>query len=254
MSPAVRYLVILAATAVIAGVAGTVLAGIVFDPPEFVSSVGAEAVPVTVPDVIGMTRQEARTAIESSSLVLAGQWSEYGPLETMGTVIRQDPPPGAQTPRGAPVSIFWNTGPLYREFHPDSLVGLTAVEAEERIADWQLYSIGRSWVSHPSSPEGTVLAVSPRQYDSLAVHTPVRLLVSTGWEGVPRLTGMRPTDADSLLSGMGLVLRVSEERETGDVMEQGLILEQALTAGSPFAVGDTIDVVVGTSGSGWGTW
>jgi serine/threonine-protein kinase len=208
---------------------------------------------VTVPDVIGLTRQDAQREIESASLVLAGQWSEYGPMESMGVVIRQDPPPGAMTPRGAPVSIFWNIGPLYRQYYPDSLIGMTAVEAEEKIADWQLYSIGRSWIPHPVFPEGIVVGVCPRQYDSLTVTTPVRLLVSTGWDGIPRFVGLSESTAMEIALDNDIVL-VIEERSTTDIVQEGMVLEQMTPAGSRYSPGDSLVIVVGRSDGEWGTW
>lgn len=253
MRSSLRYGILALSSALLAFLAGILLAPSIFETPRFISSIGAASAPVTVPDVTGFSRQDAQREIESADLVLAGQWSEYGPMESMGTVIRQDPPPGAMTPRGAPVSIFWNIGPLYRQYFPDSLPGLSAVEAEEKIADWQLYSIGRSWAPHPVVPEGIVIAVSPRQYDSLAVTTPVRLLVSTGWEGVPRFVGLSLSSALEAAGNSSLVA-VVEERATGDIQEKGMVMEQSLPTGSHFAPGDSIVLVVGRISDDWGTW
>jgi len=254
LNRAVRFLIIAAGGSLIAFATGALLAPAVFETPRFVSSIGAAAQPVVVPDVVGMTRQDAQREVEGATLVLAGQWSEYGPFETMGLVIRQDPPAGALIPRGSSVSIFWNIGPLYRPFHPDSLLGMTAVEAEEKIADWQLYSIGRSWVPDPRVPEGSVVAVCPRQFDSLMVRVPVRLLVSTGWQGMPMLEGLTLAEAAAVVAVDDLVLAVGEERTVTDVMQDGIILEQLEPAGSDASRGDTVHVVVGRQETGWGTW
>jgi eukaryotic-like serine/threonine-protein kinase len=249
-----RFLIVAGGAAVLAFATGALVAPSVFETPRFVSSIGAASQPVVVPDVIGMTRQDAQREVEEATLVLAGQWSEYGTFETMGLVIRQDPPPGALTPRGSSVSIFWNIGPLYRPFHPDSLIGLTAVEAEEKIADWQLYSIGRSWVPDPTVPEGSVIGVCPRQYDSLMVTVPVRLLVSTGWEGMPRLVGLTYVEAGAIAAMNDLVLTISEERVTSDVLQDGIVLEQLEEPGAASSPGDTIHVVVGRMDTEWGIW
>lgn len=253
MKSFVRYGILAVSAALLAFITGTVLAPSIFRTPRFISSIGAASAPVTVPDVTGLSRQDAQREIESVNLILAGQWSEYGPMETMGSVIRQDPPPGAITPRGAPVSIFWNIGPLYRPYYPDSLLGLYAVEAEEEIADWQLYSIGRSWVPHPLIPEGMVIGVSPRQYDSLSVTTPVRLLVSTGWDGIPRFVGLSATDAREVARNSSLI-PVFEERATGDILQDGFVIEQMVPAGSRYIPGDSIKLVVGKTDTEWGTW
>lgn len=256
MNRAGENLVLLLTGAVMAAVGGLVLAPMVFPTPEFVSSVGAASVPVEVPDVRGLPRQEARRVIESSSLVLGGEWSQYGSLETMGLVVRQDPDPGTVVPRGAPVSIFWNVGPLYRTFHPESLVDKRAVEAEAMIADWQLYSAGRSRIPHPTVPEGYVVSVSPWRSDSISVMTPVRLLVSTGWRGTPRLTGMSVAEAESLLTAGDLVMVVEGDSVVIDPGKHGRVLSQVPLPGDPADEGDTVYVVVGRRGSteDWGNW
>ncbi len=253
MRSVIKFTILAVSAAILAFIAGTVLAPSIFRTPRFISSIGAASAPVTVPNVIGLSRQDAQREIESANLILAGQWSEYGPMETMGSVIRQDPPPGAMTPRGAPVSIFWNIGSLYRPYYPDSLLGLYAVEAEEEIADWQLYSIGRSWIPHPSVPEGMVIGVCPRQYDSLSVTTPVRLLVSTGWDGIPRFVGLSVTVALEIAQNSNLI-PVIEERTTGDILQDGTVIEQMIPAGSRYTPGDSIKLVIGKTNNDWGTW
>jgi serine/threonine-protein kinase len=234
---------------------GIISAPMVFDTPVFISSMGVSAAPVTVPDVLGMTRAEAQRSIEGGSLVLAGQWTEYGEFETMGMVVRQDPPAGTQVPRGAPVNIFWNVGPLFRPFYPDSIVGISAGRAEEKIADWQLYTAGRTRIPHPTIPEGEVIAVAPWFADSISVKRPVRLLVSSGWTGVPVLTGLMVAEADSILTGRRLVMEIIEERAVSDILKEGTILEQFPVSGENYRQGDTISVVTGAvGGGGWGEW
>ena len=250
-----RFLLVAIAAAVLAFIAGSIVSPIVFETPEFLSSIGGATAPVAVPDVVGKSRQDAQRLIESSSLVLAGQWSEYGPFETMGQVIRQDPPSGAQLPRGAPVNIFWNIGPLFRYYQPDSLLGMRATEAEELIADWQLYTAGRSRVPHPVVPEGYVISASPWLAGSLTVSTPVRLLVSTGWSGIPVLTGSTIAEAESLLTAKGLHLLVIENRAVIDPGLEDRIIEQTPNGGESYGSGDTVRVVIGRSmNSEWGEW
>lgn len=255
MNRAAFFVLLLVVGAGLGFLSGTLSAPMVFETPVFLSSMGSSAAPVSVPDVTGLTRAEAQSLIEGGNLVLAGQWSEYGDFETMGLVTRQDPPPGTQVPQGAPVNIFWNVGPLFRAFHPDSLIGLSATDAEEKIADWQLYSAGRTRIPHPSVPEGHVIAVAPRYTDSISVRRPIRLLVSSGWTGIPVFTGLAVAEADSLASSRGLVFVIGEERTITDILKEGTVLEQAPPSGGQCSRGDTVTVVVGrTGGGGWGQW
>ncbi len=248
--------------------AGFVIAPTAFRTPRFVSALGGSSQPVVVPDVASLSRQDARRQIESAGLVLAGEWAEYGPNETAGLVIRQDPAPGAQVPRGSPVSVFWNVGPLFRPYHPGMLPGLTASEAEELIASWQLYTAGRSRVPHASVPEGRVIAVFPPNRDSLSVQVPVRLLVSTGWQGVPLFVGMKLAEAESISVEHEIVLLVESFSFVPDGSRDSLVSFQSVSPGAGFLPGDTVSVRVDRStpaiqatdstGSeppgGWGEW
>lgn len=235
--------------------AGSLAAPSAFRTPVFISSMGYSSAPVAVPDVVGMSRQDARRVIEAGNLLLAGEWSEYGDFETMGLVTRQDPAPGTEVPRGAPVNVFWNVGPLYRPYQPRSLIGLPAGEAEELVADWQLYNGGRTRVPHPNVPEGRVIAVSPMFPESLSVRRTVRLLVSTGWTGLPVLEGFARMEAESLLAARGLFMLVTEERPVQGLEQIGRIIGQSPPGGSDFRTGDTVRVVVGgRADSTWGEW
>lgn len=269
LSTATRAIVLVLAGASMAFAAGALIAPFTFRTPRFVTALGAQAQPVAVPEVVGMSRQDAQRTIEAAGLVAAGQWSEYGPLETMGLVIMQDPAPGTQVPRGSPMNFFWNIGPLFRTYHPEQLVGLPASEAEEKIAEWQLYTSGRSRMPHPVVPEGHVIAVCPVQADSLPVSTTVRLLVSTGWEGVPVFVGMREDHAESVAVEHHLVLLVTDAPASSPELD-GTVISQEPRPGVPFLYGDSVGVTVARSGppavqggppeeggqseEGWGQW
>lgn len=235
--------------------AGSLSAPVAFRTPVFISSMGYSSAPVAVPDVVGLSRQDARRVIESENLLLAGEWSEFGDFETMGLVTRQDPAPGTDVPRGAPVNVFWNVGPLYRPYQPRLLIGLTAGEAEELVADWQLYNGGRTRVPHPTVPEGRVISASPMFPESLSVRRTVRLLLSSGWTGLPVLAGIPRIEAESLLVAKGLYMLVIEERTEAGPEQIGRIIEQSPAGGTVFQTGDTVWVVVGgRADSTWGDW
>ena len=255
LNKAVLFVLLILVGAGLGFLSGVISAPIVFDTPVFISSMGVTAAPVTVPDVFGLSRSEAQRTIEGGNLVLAGEWTEYGSFETMGLVVRQDPVAGTQVPQGAPVNIFWNVGPLFRPYYPDSLIGLTASGAEEKIADWQLYTAGRTRIPHPSIPEGEVITVSPWFTDSISVRRPIRLLVSSGWTGIPILVGTFQADAESILTTRRLIMQITEERPVTDILKEGIVLEQTPLAGVNYSQGDTVFVIVGEVGGGdWGEW
>jgi len=65
---------------------------------------------VSVPRLIGQTREEAVTSLTAVGLLL-GQVTEEPSAQTAGTVIRSDPAAGTSWPRGEQVDIVLSTGP-----------------------------------------------------------------------------------------------------------------------------------------------
>lgn len=257
MKKNLQYTIIVSSGVLIAFLTGWLLAPAVFNTPRFISSIGSgPAPPVAVPDLVGLSRQDAQRQIETANLILAGQWAEFGSFETMGLVVRQNPLSGDLVPAGSPVNIFWDVGPLHRPFYPDTLIGLAATRAEELIADWQLYTAGRSRIAHPGFPEGTVIAVSPMQRGSLSVKTPVRLLISLGWHGIPLILGLDVAEAESLLSVHDLLMIVEQETVVIEPEKINRILNQSPAAGGSFSAGDTVFVEMGvrTGSTTWGEW
>lgn len=65
---------------------------------------------------------------------------------------------------------------------------------------------------------------------------------------------MTLVEAGAIAAASDLTLTVSEERLTGDVLQDGIVIEQIEEPGSGSSPGDTIHVVVGRLDTGWGTW
>jgi len=63
------------------------------------------------------------------------------------------------------------------------------------------------------------------------------------------------SDAESILVGRRLVMKIIEERQISDILKQGTVLEQFPYSGENYISGDTVSVVTGAiGGAGWGEW
>ena len=91
-------------------------------------------VPRTVPQLVGLTRETARQAIDALQLTI-GKSVKMENSESVdeGVVIRQDLAAGLLVDRGSPISITISAGPDRREV-PD-MRGLSVLEAERRLAE-----------------------------------------------------------------------------------------------------------------------
>ena len=91
-------------------------------------------VPRTVPQLVGLTRETAREAIDALQLTIAKPVNmENSESVDEGVVIRQDLAAGLLVDRGSPISITISAGPDRREV-PD-MRGLSVLEAERRLAE-----------------------------------------------------------------------------------------------------------------------
>ena len=91
-------------------------------------------VPRTVPQLVGLTRETARQAIDALQLTI-GKTVKMENSESVaeGVIIRQDLAAGLLVDRGSPISITISAGPDRREV-PD-MRGLSVLEAERRLAE-----------------------------------------------------------------------------------------------------------------------
>ena len=93
----------------------------------FVLSLGTH--PTRVPDVIGQTRDQAQTAMDSAHLQTVFKAIESD--QTKGTVVRTDPTAGTQVGRDTSVTISVSRGP---QKVPD-VVGQSQKDAEQALKD-----------------------------------------------------------------------------------------------------------------------
>ncbi len=100
---------------------GTVIRVVVAAPPPM----------VLVPDLLGLTPEEAQVALESAGLRLAAVRSDPDPGGTPGSVTRQEPQVGSELPSGGSVHVW--VAAAASSTVPD-LSGMTKAEAESAAA------------------------------------------------------------------------------------------------------------------------
>lgn len=89
----------------------TLAAGSTVPPETLVELVVSRGpAPRTIPDVVGVTGAAARSAVEELQLVFAEAPQEFNDEVPLGTVIRQDPAPGAEVERGTTVTVVISRG------------------------------------------------------------------------------------------------------------------------------------------------
>lgn len=129
----------------------------------------------TVPDVAGLSQQQARLAIENAGFQFGTMTQRTSDLPR-GAVIESDPAPGAVVPLPAVVGIAVSQGPATLQV-PD-LTGRTIADARSTLEQLGLHlgSISRDTSSF--QPENTVLSQSPAAGQAVGAGGSVSLRVS----------------------------------------------------------------------------
>ena len=159
---------------------------------------------VEVPDLVGLTADEAREALGSADLEyrLASEVPHRRAPE--GAVLAQSPLPGQFARPGAPVSLTLSLGPE-RRVVPD-LRGLSDRQGAivlERLG----FRTSRDSASSPVE-RGRVVGTRPETGTELSLPAEVTVVVSRGPDvvEVPDLVGLHVDDVERRLEAAGLVL------------------------------------------------
>ena len=128
-----------------------------------------------VPDITGMTLDEAAQALEGAGLVLNSDVSEENDESPAGQIIKQDPAGGTQLSKGSKVRVTVSKG-VEKKRVPD-VAGMDVEDAQNRLESNDFDVDVREVDS--LEPKGTVLSVS-NQGAELEKGKPVIVEVSNG--------------------------------------------------------------------------
>lgn len=131
--------------------------------------------PVPAPSLSGLDQRGAAAALSAAGLTLGAVVETYSATVPAGTLITQDPVPGADTPKGSKVDLIVSKGPA--PVAVPKVVGKTQDAATKILTDagFKVTVSGKS----SAAVAGTVLAQSPSG-GTAKVGASVSLTVSTG--------------------------------------------------------------------------
>jgi len=197
---------------------------------------------LAVPDVIGLSVDEARTRILDADLDPAEVDFVRHPQADSGRVIAQAPLPDQLARPQASVRVTVSLGPE-RGSIPE-VVGLRR--------DWAVSVLEATGfaveadTAESSEPRGVVVTVDPPPGTELPIPGDVRITVSTGPSTVPMpaVVGMTEEEARDTLAVLGLYLEEVEEVFRFG-RDQGIVVQQTPSADSLLLAGSTVRLGVG---------
>lgn len=203
---------------------------------------------VKIPNVIGMTEEEAAAELEKEGLeytlgtpVLSDEYEE-------GEVVSTNPDVGREVKEGYTVELILSRGSNTETVSVPNVVGRSLSDARSRLQDYDLTVGEITYDDDSEEAEGTVLSQDPESGMEVDTGSSVNLVVSSG-EGavtmveVPDLRGRTQDSAESRLEGRGLRLG-SVDTAYSDSVEEGLVISQQYDEGTELEEGSSVGVTI----------
>jgi serine/threonine-protein kinase len=200
-----------------------------------------------VPEVIGFSEQDARSALEDEGFSNITAEPVFDDSVEPGHVVSQDPAPGENAPRSAPITLRISQGPERRTV-PSDLPGRPADDAE-RILTQQGFTVTRQSENSASVPRDTVIRTEPAGGTELEEGGTVTLIVSAGPEQVivPSVTEKTEETATTDLRTAGFEVEVVDQPIPPGDPDDGRVLAQDPQGGTSADKGSTVTITVGRS-------
>lgn len=200
---------------------------------------------VLVPDVRGMSQQQADQVLTGAGLVMVYRPAESKAGTEPGTVVAQQPAANQQVEPGSAVQVWVTVGEETVEVK--DVAGLNWQDAQDELARAglrtrlvQKFGTGK--------PKDTVVSQDPRPGVRVAKNEVVTLYIAAEQEApppvqveVPDVTGLTEDEAKDKLDEVGLKMKVAGKVETEEA-EPGTVLRQDPAAGKKVDKNSTVEV------------
>ena len=199
---------------------------------------------VDVPDVRGMTEDEARDELNDKNLGMRVSGREASDEYDEGEIISQDPGDGEKVDEHMTIEVVVSTGPETKMVKVPNVVDAKEADAEKEIEDAGLI-VKKEFEASDDVDAGRVISVSPDAGTEVEEGSEVTIVVSTGPEtkmvAVPKLVGREAADAEAALTSAGLVGSVTEQYSDEPA---GRVISQSPLEGEQVEEGSTVSYVV----------
>jgi eukaryotic-like serine/threonine-protein kinase len=198
---------------------------------------------VTVPNLVGLSEDQARQSLQEVGLTLQTQ-DDYVTSEAqeVGVVSSQNPAAGATMEKGASVTAM-----VTAELRMPNVVGQTPSDAQSTLKNKGISTIVVT--NTPVSDKtkvGTVVSQDPPGGTLIAANTSVTLEVGEEVKtvSVPDVVGMEQSKAETQLKNAGFQVEATEQADP--TVPKGQVISQVPLAGKLADEGSTVNIIVST--------
>ncbi|MDO5590015.1 MAG: Stk1 family PASTA domain-containing Ser/Thr kinase [Lachnospiraceae bacterium] len=198
---------------------------------------------VKVPNVIGMTEEDAKETLNKKGLGCHVSYEESEKYDK-GVVCDQKTEAGKEVDKNTRIEIVVSSKKAEEEIKIPNVSGMDESEAQ-RTLEAKGLTVGTSqFVYSGQVAEGEVIETTPAAGTSVTADQEVIMKVSKGEEkqAVPSVVGKSESEAQSAIKGAGL--SVSAKYEYSDDVEKGYVISQSPYGGNKVNAGTTVYIVV----------
>ena len=208
---------------------GTMLVLNLTNPPE-----------VAMPNVVGLSKEEAQKEIENVKLKFEIEKEEYNKDVPEGFIISQDPT-YIKVKQGSTVKVVVSKGE--EKTTVPKVVGMEKDKAVKALEDAKL-KVEIVEESSKKVQEGYVISQETSPDTEAFAGDTIKIHVSTGVEKatVPDVIGKSQADAKKTLEAQGFVVAVTTSEDSSK--ENGIVLKQSLDSGKTVEKGSTVTITV----------
>ena len=204
-----------------------------------------------IPDVVGMTEQEAEQSLNVSGFSVGSVEVQNSPTIPKDKVTGTSPAAGTKISEGTKITLFISSG----QTTVPSLAGKSQGEAQT-ILSQDGFNISIKQQSSSSVAQGMVISTSPQAGSAVAQGATITLNVSQGPQKVTvpsTLRGEALSVVRNALEALGLKVKLSPDNAQGDWTVENLQApsgESLSTSGGSVNAGSTITVYCQSPSSG----
>ncbi len=198
---------------------------------------------VVVPDLSGLTEDEARELLNESFLGYKKKASEKSPTLEEGLIMSQDIQAGDKVDPHTTINVIVSSGIAEVLVTLPDVVGMSEDDAKKTLFDMDI--LMDSQADYSADVEaGHIISMNPEAGAEVAEDSTVTVVVSKGPAPIeaPDLSGLSNEAAKAKLAELELEAKVTEEYS--DTVDAGKVISQTTKAGTKLVAGDSVSYVV----------
>ena len=199
---------------------------------------------VTVPDIRGMTEEQAKAALKKKDLGIKPIKRTESKKYKAGLVSKQTPEAGEKVKKNTTIEVVISSGLVKSKKQVPDVSGMSETEAQKELEDAG-FKVISSFQYDDSVASGNVINTTPSAGTKAEKGSTVTMLVSQGTDKktVPDVRGMADATAQSTIQNYGFNVG-TVTYDYSDSVEKGMVISQTVTPGGKAAAGTTISITV----------